>query len=60
VIPGNSAPILWLDIRLSLISVVADLINDISYSNFEQALKFKGYANVDGLQVPLNFDYKIG
>lgn len=56
----NSQSIINLDIRLSLISLVNDIIRAFQMGNFSQVLKFEGYVNVDNYQVPLNIDYKIG
>ena len=56
----NSQTTVWIDVKLSIIGVVADIFNIIQYGNYEQALTFNGYVNVDGLQVPVNFNYKVG
>lgn len=54
----NSQSTLWVDIRLSLIGVVKDLLNTYYYG-FQQTINFNGFANVENLQIPINFDYTI-
>jgi hypothetical protein len=55
--PNNQEEII-VDMRLSLTGIVSDLINSIS-SGFGQDISFKGYANVDGLQIPILINYKL-
>lgn len=56
----NSSGVLWIDIRLSLISVVNDVIKDIQMGNFSTDLKLTGTVNVDNYQIPMDLSYKIG
>lgn len=56
----RSQNILLLDIRMSLIGIVNDIIRIFQQGNFTQELKFEGYVNVDNYQVPLKITYKIG
>ena len=46
------------DMRLALTGIVSDLINSIS-QGFGQDIKFDGYANVDGVQIPVLVNYKL-
>jgi hypothetical protein len=55
---GNS--VYRLSARLSLIGVVNDIIRAISGGGISQAMKFKAWANVDGFNVPISINYKIG
>lgn len=55
---GNSQQTIFIDLRLSLIGIVGDILNLID-NGIEQEITFEGYANVDGIQVPLDFKYKI-
>jgi hypothetical protein len=56
----NSQKTIPIDLRLSLIGVVSDIFNLITSGNFQQDIQLKGFANVDGLQIPLVFNYKLG
>lgn len=59
-IKPNSQGILTVNARLSLIGVVNDIIEAWNNGDFSQEIEISGYANVDNLQVPLKFKYKIG
>lgn len=48
------------DVRLSLLSIVQDIITAFQTHNFTQKMKFEGTANCDSFQVPLKFDYTVG
>lgn len=60
VIQPTSSSVIYLDIRLSLLSVVTDVINAFQTGNFTQELIFKGWVNVDGILQPLDIKYKVG
>lgn len=56
----NSEVILYVEIRLSLISIVNDIIRAFQFGNFSQDLLLKATANVDNYPVPLTLNYKVG
>jgi hypothetical protein len=61
--PRAVAPVsvstLDLDLSLQLTGVVQDLVNTFQSGLAGQSIKLQAYANVDGLQVPLNYTYKL-
>ena len=59
-IQPNSQMVIIVTARLFAITIVNDLINAFQTKNFQFDVKLKGTANVDGWQVPINLDYKIG
>lgn len=60
VITQNSQSLLFVDLRLMLIGVVSDMINYLSVGDqFSQDISLNAIANVSGLQVPFNFNYKV-
>ena len=59
-VAANSETPIDITIRLQLIGLVSDLMNAILYGNFQQQISLVALANVDNLQVPINFDYTIG
>jgi hypothetical protein len=59
-IPANSQTPVVVTIRLQLIGVVTDLLNAILYGNFPKTISLVALANVDNIQIPINFDYTIG
>lgn len=56
----NSQGTLWVDIRMSLIGAVQDIIRDFQNNNFSQELHLDAYANIDNYQVPIDLKYKVG
>lgn len=60
VIEPTASSTLYIDIRLSLLSVVNDLITAFQTNNFSQDMIFKGWINVDGFLQPLEIKYKVG
>jgi len=60
VIAANSQTVIDVNVRMSLIGIVTDIINGIKNNTFSQNLELESYANVDNLQVPVNITYKIG
>ena len=57
ILPNRQQEIV-VDMRLSLTGIVSDLLNSIA-NGFGQDIQFKGYANVDGLQIPIVINYKL-
>lgn len=60
IIAKNSQVILAVDFRLGTFEVVNRLIQAFQNKDFQFNVKMIGTVNVNGLQVPLNLDYKIG
>lgn len=60
VIEPTASSVIYIDIRLSLLSVVNDLITAFQTNNFSQDMIFKGWVNVDGFLQPLEIKYKVG
>ena len=56
----NSQQIIYIDVRLSLIGIVNDIIRDVQYGNFSQDIVVSGFANVENYQVPLQMTFKAG
>lgn len=60
-IPASSQVSLPLQIRLSLIGVVSDLVALINQgSGISQTIVLNGYLNASGILAPINLSYKIG
>lgn len=60
IIPSTAQTVIFLDIRLSLLSVVNDLITAFQTNNFSQGLEMKGTVNVDGFLQAIDLKYKVG
>lgn len=58
-ISPNTQATIWIDLRLSLLGVVSDLLQTITSGNFGQDVTIEGTANVDGLQYPINLKYNL-
>lgn len=56
--PTNQATLI-VRAKLQLIGVVSDLLNAFQTGNFSQDISLKAFANVDGLQVPVNYSYQL-
>ena len=60
-VPAASQSILPIDVRLSLIGVVSDIVNVIQKgSGIAQNVSLTGYVNASGVVAPVNLTYKIG
>lgn len=59
-IPGNSITPVTVGIQFMLMGVANDIVNAFSSNNFSQDIKITGYANVSGLQLPVNLDFSFG
>lgn len=57
---ANSQTTVFVDIRLSLLSVVNDIIKAFQYGNFSQVIRLTGVANVDNIQVPIDMNFTVG
>jgi len=60
IIQPTSSSVIYIDVRLSLLSVVNDLIKAFSTGSFSQQMEFKGTVNVDGFIQTLDINYKVG
>lgn len=56
----NSQVQIYVPIVLSPLGIVQDIINAFQTNNSQQEIEFKGYANVDNFQVPVDNKYKVG
>ncbi len=56
----NSQSVLLLDVRLSLLGIVNDIIAAFQFGNSKQDLLLQGNINVDNFQVPLKIPYQVG
>lgn len=60
VIQPTSSSVIYFDVRLSLLSVVSDVIEAFQTNNYSQELRFEGWINVDGFLQKLDIKYKVG
>ena len=56
----NSNMLVSVDARLFALQIVNDIIRSFSSGSFTQNIRFIGYANVDGYQLPLDISYTLG
>lgn len=59
-IKANAQTIVPIQIRLSLIGAVNDIIRAITTGDITQDLQLRSNANIDNLQLPLTLNYKAG
>lgn len=59
-VPGKSAAIYSLDIRLSLVGIAQDIVKVFNGAGIQQQIQFTGNAAVDNLILPIDFKYLIG
>jgi hypothetical protein len=55
----NSQSVLVLNVRLSILGVVTDIINAFQGNGVQQIMNFKAWANVDNYSAPITITYKI-
>lgn len=60
IVPANSQIFMPVLVRLETIGLVSDLITSLQYGSASQNIKVVGSANVNGIQLPLTVDFKIG
>lgn len=60
VIRPNSQGIIFLNVRLSLLGIVNDIVKAFQTGSFAQEVEMQAYANVDNFQIPVKIKYKIG
>ncbi len=58
VIPPISETEIPLAIRLQLAGVLSDILTSLN-AGFDQSISLQAYANVDQLQVPIDYNYKL-
>jgi LEA14-like dessication related protein len=59
-IMANSQTTVMVNIRLSLLNIVTDIIKAFQYGNFSQTVRLTGNANVDNIQVPVDMNFTVG
>lgn len=59
-IAANSESNIAVNIRFGLFGIVNDLINAFQTGSYSQDIEFDAVANVDGVQIPIQFTYKVG
>lgn len=59
-ISPNSQTIIPIKAQFQLIGVVNDIIRSFQTGSFSRELTVNGYANVGGVQVPVNLVFKVG
>lgn len=59
VIAPNSQTDLTITIQLRLLGIVQDIISQINSGTFSNVIEFDTYANVDQLQVPVDYKFKL-
>lgn len=59
-IPGNAATPINISIQFQALGIVTDLVKAFSTNNFQQIITVQGYANVSGLQLPVNLNFSVG
>jgi hypothetical protein len=58
-IAPNSETVVDVAVRLELLGIVSDLFNSVN-TGIAQTIHLSALANVDQIQVPLEYDYQIG
>jgi len=56
----NSKSQIFVQIRFAPLGIVQSIINAFQTNDFSQEVIFKGFANVDNFQIPINNKYKVG
>ena len=59
-IAPNSQSVYLVNVRLSVIGIVTDIINAFNGGGIRHEIQFKGFANVDNFVVPINMKYVVG
>lgn len=59
-IAGNSQTPVNVSIQFKALGVVTDLIKAFQNNNYSQDITIDGYANVMGLQLPINLKFQFG
>jgi hypothetical protein len=56
----NKQTVIWMNVRLSLIGIVQDILQAFNGNGSAQNIVLSATANIDRWQVPLNLKYKVG
>lgn len=56
---ANSQQIYYLNVRMSLLGIVNDIIKAFNGNGISQELKFSAYANVSNYTIPITITYKV-
>ena len=59
IIAAHSQTSILLTAKLQTIGIVSDLINALNAGDFSQVIKLSASANVDYLQIPIEYEYKL-
>lgn len=59
-IPQNSYASVPVNIALSLSQIVSDLVNAYQTRSLTQNIQLQGWANIEGVQVPLDLQFHVG
>lgn len=59
-IPANSSTPITLVASLQILGIANDIIKAFQYGNIQQVLQLTGYANVNGIQAPVNLQLTVG
>jgi hypothetical protein len=59
-IPANSSATIPLTASLQILGIVNDLIKAFQFNNIQQAITLAGFANVNGVQAPINLSLTVG
>lgn len=59
-IPANSSTPVTLVASLQILGIVNDIIKAFQYGNIKQDITLTGYANVNGIQAPINLTMTVG
>ena len=59
-ITRNAQTPIDMEIRLSLIGIANDVVRAITTGNLVVNMELNSYANIDGVQVPIDLEFKIG
>lgn len=56
----NAETVLVINVRLSVIGIVSDILKAFNGQGLSQVMELQAKANVDNFQVPINIKYKVG
>jgi hypothetical protein len=59
-IAPNSESELVVNVRLNPLGIVNDIIRAVQFGSFTQDLNFRGYANINNYQLPVDMTFKAG
>jgi hypothetical protein len=59
-IPANTSTPITLVASLQILGIVNDIIKAFQYNNVQQNIELKGFANVNGIQAPIDLQLTVG